>query len=141
MQQARKFNWPELLHNYLHSKANAVYQWGILDCSLFVADWILILTDIDYAESFRGKYDSQESAIALMGEWKDENATDPHYGAIAKYLDSLFPTLNILKVSRGDIVINSEGSVGICNGAYSYFMSEKGLANVKTSSSIRGWSV
>jgi hypothetical protein len=137
----RVSNWPELLNNYLNSKQNDVYQWGSLDCCLFVADWLLILTSIDYAEPFRGQYDSLESALALMGDWKDDSATDEHFGAPAKYLDFWFPQTTVFKVKRGDIVVNAEGSVGICNGPNSYFMSEKGLASVKTSSCIRGWSI
>jgi len=135
----RTSDWPEKLNTYLDSIQNKEYRWGELDCCLFVADWLRILTKIDYAEPFRNQYDSLESAIALMGEWKDENATDEHFGAPAKYLDFWFPQTTVFKVKRGDIVVNAEGSVGICNGLYSLFMSSKGLAAVKTLECVRGW--
>ena len=137
----RVSDWPELLNEYLNSMQSKSYEWGKLDCCLFVADWLLILTGIDYAKAFRNRYDSLESALTLMNEWFDPNAIDEHFGAPAKYLDSLFLPISIYKVKRGDVVANKDGSVGICNGLYSLFMSSKGLATVKTLECVKGWAI
>ena len=48
---------------FIASRLDAPFRWGQNDCGLFVADFLLAVTGVDYAEPVRGKYIDAVGAI------------------------------------------------------------------------------
>lgn len=44
------------------------FVWGSRDCMLFVADCLKIVTGVDFASMFRGKYNDEQQALSLIKE-------------------------------------------------------------------------
>src|SRR5579864_5172264 len=54
------------LYNFLRERAREPFAWGKNDCALFVADAVEAMTGVDIAAEFRGLYQSEEEAFALI---------------------------------------------------------------------------
>jgi hypothetical protein len=53
------------LVSYLRAAASQPFAWGALDCSLFMAGWVLARTGIDPAAALRGRYATERGALRL----------------------------------------------------------------------------
>lgn len=51
--------------SYLRAAAGQPFAWGMLDCSLFMAGWVLARTGIDPAAALRGRYGTERGALRL----------------------------------------------------------------------------
>jgi hypothetical protein len=54
-----------LLGEFVQSKEDVPFLWGYNDCFCFAADWVALLTGVDYMEPFRGLTSAKE-ALRLM---------------------------------------------------------------------------
>lgn len=54
------------LAEFLSAAAARGFCWGTHDCMLFAADWARELTGADPAVAWRGSYDSQSGALAIL---------------------------------------------------------------------------
>ena len=52
----RRGDWESRLADFLSSRENLEFKYGVNDCCLFVADAVKVMTGIDPAGDFRGKY-------------------------------------------------------------------------------------
>ena len=59
-------NWPTRLNHYLAACEKRAFAWGDFDCALFAAGAVLIMTGVDYAAQYRGRYDSALGAARLL---------------------------------------------------------------------------
>ena len=59
-------NWPIRLQTYLQGRAFEQFEYGRMDCCLFVCGAIAAMTGIDPAEPFRQKYGTREQAMAAV---------------------------------------------------------------------------
>lgn len=62
----RPFDWPERFAAFIESRRFQPFQWGVNDCALFAADWVLLLTGVDHAEGLRGQYHDEAGAQRLI---------------------------------------------------------------------------
>ena len=62
----RVWNWPELFSAYLRECQTRPFAWGEFDCCLFACDAIKLMTGIDPAENFRGRYNDVHSALEVI---------------------------------------------------------------------------
>lgn len=101
------------------------YIKGEVDCCIFVADIVKQLTGIDYAENLRNKYSTIPEHIKLIEKIGCKSISDlpnillktkKKLGKEAKYSDVVYWEPNT----------ESEGMLGICNGARAYFFSLSG---------------
>lgn len=97
-------NWPQLLTQFLDSKRDQPFEWGVNDCCLFAADWVHLATGQDPALAFRGVYETAQGAADVL---KDFGGV---HGAIA----GLNPKHGIRPVAvgfagRGDLVLYPGG--------------------------------
>lgn len=53
---------------FLSTAEETETEYGVADCSLFPADWIKVLTGIDPAQTWRGRYSDEEGAFAFVRE-------------------------------------------------------------------------
>jgi hypothetical protein len=133
-------------HQFLLDRAKAPFAWGSNDCALFAADGIMAICGVDIADDFRGKYDSQSSAFALIHSvCGGSTVADAAAHCAAKHN---LPELKYpLMAQRGDLVIatNGDGSpiAGLIhlNGRHIVSVSEKGLVLLPITSVTRAWRV
>jgi len=59
-------NWEFALSDFFAEKEHRPFDYGVWDCCLFVCSAIQVITGIDPAESFRGKYGSLHEALTLI---------------------------------------------------------------------------
>ncbi len=62
----RRPDWQSRLSDYLVRTANRPFQYGELDCGLFVAGAIEAMTGVDVAAELRGEYSSRKTAFAAI---------------------------------------------------------------------------
>jgi hypothetical protein len=101
------------------------FKYGDWDCLLFCAECVKGYTDVDYAEQYRGKYDSARSAEKVILK---ENVDSP-VAFVAKVLNT--EALPSLRAEVGSVLArqSSDGiyAFGICLGARGVFLTKKGL--------------
>ena len=56
------------LNEFLARARQREFIWGVHDCCLFAADWVLEQTGVDPAAQFRGTYSSEAEAQALIAD-------------------------------------------------------------------------
>lgn len=61
----RRYDWPELLADFIDSRRRKAFRWGENDCALCAADWVLECTGVDPAAHWRG-YASEAEAQAII---------------------------------------------------------------------------
>lgn len=94
------------------------FIWGINDCCLFSANIIKEITGIDYAKSYRNKYNTEEEAWSIVN--KDLKSF------ITKLLDTPMETdFTLCKVGYPVGWSQPDGySIGIAYGKRAYFVTE-----------------
>ena len=131
----RQESWPEDLHDYLANPP--AFEWGIADCCLWCADWILMATGIDHGGDFRGAYADEKQAYARL---KAEGFADVDQMAAA-----FLPSTPVALAQRGDIVcavFDGRKTLGLCAGAHSGFLREVGGVEwVPTLDCMAAWRV
>lgn len=55
----------ETLGGYIQRTIDTPWEWGVCDCTMWVADWVLSQAGIDPAAALRGTYATEEEAMAL----------------------------------------------------------------------------
>lgn len=126
-------NWPILLSQFLRSRRDIPFQWGVNDCMLFPADCVQALTGIDFAAEYRG-YETEEQANALI---------DRHGGPIILVSKYLGPAgRNIAVAGRGDIVMTSYRALGVIDdkGTAISMVTKDGMRKLPLKAAIRVWS-
>lgn len=61
----RRDDWPERLAAFVDARRRAAFRWGVNDCAMFAADWVLEATGVDHAGRLRW-YTSEEEAQAII---------------------------------------------------------------------------
>jgi hypothetical protein len=89
----RAHDWPEQLIAFVEVRRRMPFAWGSNDCALFAADYVLRITGVDLAATWRG-YDSAEGAAAHIAK----------VGGMPAFVASLTPREPNL-AQRGDIVL------------------------------------
>jgi len=129
--------WPGRMFSAIAAAQNTPFSWGVHDCCLFAADVALLIKGYDYAASFRGTYNSQESAAARITE-----AGAANLRALATLL--IGAEITPLVARRGDVVYRSTsplGALGICVGAQAVFAGPAGTTIVDMDSVEAAWRI
>lgn len=58
--------WEIKLDDFIKSRQNQKFQWGIQDCCLFACDAIREITGEDIADHFRGQYKTKDQAYLML---------------------------------------------------------------------------
>lgn len=141
MTPTRCANWPEALAAYIDRKRAEPFAWGVNDCCLFGADWMLLATGLDPAATLRGTYDRALSGVRVL---------EKHgglVGTIQTHMEPLgFSAIGQGYASRGDIVVRDCGNgdtMGIVLGSTGAFVGKLGLefANLNDGTESLFWKV
>lgn len=140
----KKPDWETRLHDFIESRKADPFAWGTNDCCLFAADAVLAMTDVDIADKFRGKYDSEASCMALLESLGYADVeTMVRKELTAWQFAAVQPTL----AHRGDIVLSMQaGQPALCivglDGKHSIGVGEQGLMKIKTyHDTVQAWRV
>ena len=128
---------------FLRQQADVAFRWGENDCCLFAANSILACTGVDIATDFRGKYDSEESAFALI-KTVTGGSTVADAAAYCAVAHGLVENTHPLMAKRGDLVVITNGDTTICgvvhlNGRHVVSVTDRGLVRLPISKVVRSW--
>jgi hypothetical protein len=100
-------NWQTRLSEYLTANALTHFEYGSLDCGIFVAGAIEAMTGVDVAESLRGKYHSRREAFAEIRSLCGKATME----AVAVYLAEQYglKEVPLSFAQRGDPVVLKKG--------------------------------
>lgn len=144
---ARFQDWPFRLESFITERRDRPFKWGEQDCALFCADAVLAMTGYDFAEPYRGQYDTAKGAVSLAGEIEDRN--DP-FGLVRILEATGLPEIRPSFAQRGDVLLidsDKECSrvgrqhLGVCIGAVAAAAGKAGLVMVPRRFWRRAWRV
>ena len=111
-------NRTAILADYIDRVAGRRFQWGINDCLIMVAGAVELMTGVDHAEGFRGRYRSLSEAKKLIG-------TTP-LRFVAARLEAIEP-VRAVDGDVGAVKQGKEWGFGIFIGPHLYVMTETGI--------------
>lgn len=115
-------NSNSLLAEYIASKNNTPFEWGVFDCCIFASECVKIKTGLDLYADYRGKYNDEASAQTVQKQ----------IGYIEEVLDKHFERISVDFIRRGDVVMFENGVMGIYyNGYFSTGKNGVGVVNHK----------
>lgn len=134
------------LNEFLQQRESVPFAWGTNDCATFSADAIEVMTGIDIARDFRGKYSTETGALRAI----QKIAGGTTLGDAAAYCankcgmaERAFP----LQAKRGDLVLvkNGDGNeiAGIValNGRHVLSPGDAGLVRFSIMNVTRSWAL
>ena len=131
--------------DFLRSRVDTPFKWGVQDCCLFAADAVQAITGTDIADDFRDKYTDEPSAFALIKSVTG-GTTVADAVAYCATKHGLVENVHPLMAKRGDLVVIANGGSLIAgvvhlNGSQVISVSEAGPVRLPITSITRSWSV
>jgi hypothetical protein len=132
-------------HEFLLARAKTpfAWSWGTNDCCLFAADAVQAITGVDIADDFRGLYDDEASAFALIAKVTG-GTTVADAAAHCAVKHGLVELQHPLKAQSGDLVVMENGGqliAGIVhlNGRLLISVAAAGPVRLSILSVVRAW--
>ena len=127
-------SWKTELVDYVNSRKEMPFEWGVNDCMLFLAGGVKIKSGDDHAPDFTHK--SAKEAFAYTK------------GDVDSFIDGFgYERVHVNLAQFGDAVtshkIGEKGRSlgGICMGANSYFIAEHGAVHIPTIQCDVAWRI
>jgi hypothetical protein len=140
----RLHNWASLLDRFIAGSRSATFHYGAFDCCLWACDCVRIMTGVDIACDFRGRYQTRSEALRLI---QDATGTRSVRG-VALHVTQAFamPRVASSFLQRGDVALIPRArdySLGIValNGLDILVPLRTGLRTIPLSSAKSGWRV
>jgi hypothetical protein len=128
----RLSNWESHLSEYIQSKKNQPFEYGVNDCCLFAAGAVEAVIGENPIPEFIGAYDSLKTSIKAL---KSIGA-----GTLEKTMDEKFTEIQIGYAQTGDLAFH-DGSIGVIIDADAMFVSDDGLVRVSRDKWTKTWRV
>lgn len=133
-------DWPLRLSVFLRAREIMGFEWGVNDCALFAADWVLECTGVDPAAWYRGRYNTEIGAgRALIEAGFSGGLADAVTAVLGPGSDK------VLMAQRGDVAIMpNDGSpaLGVVTGAtVALLCIDGGIVHKPLRSAIKFWKV
>lgn len=128
----RKTTWEEELSDYITSKRDEPFEYGVNDCCMFAAGAVEAMTGENPMEEFVGSYKTltgSVKALKTIGE-----------GTLEATIDGKFDEVEIGRAQRGDLAF-FDGSVGVVLGGFAYFVTDEGLERISRDYWDKCWRV
>lgn len=130
--------WPERLAAFLAERQERPFAWGEQDCVSLAADAAVVLTGRDPLAAYRGRYESEDDAYALVGE-------DGLVAFVARLMAEFgAPECPVSLAQRGDWAMVSVGNqfvTGIVAGETVAAPGVRRLAYVPLKRAVAAWAV
>lgn len=117
----RSQHWPQLLDAYVECTKARAFEWGVLDCVTFAANWRTLVTGEDPIAEWRGTYKTEREALKLIAGLGCDGLE-----ALGTRLFGEPDPLGPKFAGRGDLVL-AQDALGISLGARGAFLSLSGL--------------
>lgn len=132
----RRFpDWPQRLQGAITERRSWAYAWGQFDCALCGADLVAAVTGQDFGAPFRGRYQDEAGAQAIL--------TSLGHSDLADLLDSCLPR-RAESARRADVVLQPHPAgafIGTIWGGGVIGPSPRGLSLVPRDPNAPVWSV
>lgn len=133
------------LHDFLLARASKPFAWGENDCCLFAADAVLSFTGVDLAADFRGRYNDEASALALVKQITG-GSTIADAAAYCAAKHGLEELPQPLFAQRGDLVLVEDSGrlisgVVHLSGRHVAAVGKDGLKRLPVRSIRRAWKI
>lgn len=128
----RKTTWEEELSDYIASKRDEPFEYGVNDCCMFASGAVEAMTGENPMEEFVGSYKTltgSVKALKTIGE-----------GTLEATIDGKFDEVEIGRAQRGDLAF-FDGSVGVVLGGFAYFVTDEGLERISRDYWDKCWRV
>lgn len=143
----RVHDWPNTLIRELSRLAHSSFSYGKNDNLLFSANMVQSITGQDFAEEFRGEYDSAKALEEILKK--------KGKGNLLKTADYLLrpphgKAIPLSKVYRGDVVYWNKGplprgkkgpTLGFCVGIYAVFAVKDGIEYFGIEKMTKVWAI
>ncbi|MGB1388678.1 MAG: DUF6950 family protein [Paracoccaceae bacterium] len=126
-------DWQARLVAYLRSIQRLPHVYGQHDCALFCANAVNVMTGEDYAEEFRGKYDTKKAGLLLM----KEHGYSSHVALAADKLKAIPPAF----ATPGDLAVLKGNIMGVVQGRFIYVLTPDNLAMLDLLDATRAFKV
>lgn len=117
----RKTTWEEELSDYIASKRDEPFDYGVNDCAMFAAGAVEAMTGENPMEEFFGSYGDLRGSIKALKTLGE--------GSLEATIDGKFDEVEVGRAQRGDLAF-FDGSVGVVLGGFAYFVSDDGLERI-----------
>lgn len=127
----------DLIAAHLRRWAASDFVWGVSDCSIVLADYVLEVTGKDGAAPLRGAYDSRESCVALTG-------MDKGLMGVVEACAGRVGLVRTIAPKRGDIGVlrlRKHEFAGLCLGDRWAVKSPDGLLYLDKPEVVAAWAV
>lgn len=128
----RLSDWEMQLSEYVLSKKNQPFEYGVNDCCLFAAGAVEVITGENPIPEFIGAYDSLKTSIKALKTLGS--------GTLEKTMDAKFTEIQIGYAQTGDLAFH-DGSIGVIIDADALFVSDDGLVRISRDNWTKAWSV
>lgn len=132
LELTRISTWEQALSDYIESKRDEPFVYGINDCCMFAAGATEAMTGVDPIPEFRNQYDSLKTSLKAL---KEIGAGD-----LEKTIDGKLPEIPVGWAQRGDVAFFDE-SLGVVMDGYAWFVSDDGLERVPREMWTKTWSI
>lgn len=130
----RTEGWERRLADFIESRRATPFAWGSHDCCAFTAGAFAAITGRD-PMAYHRSYSTELGAARVIREAGGIESIPEAHGAKKQ---------PVAMARRGDVVsveINGRISLGVCDGANSFFAAPVGLAPVETIKCRSAWRV
>ena len=100
----RREGWELKLDDFIKSRQNEKFQWGIHDCCLFACDAMREMAGVDVAYYFRDKYTTKDEAYQLLNQFGG--------GGLVETAEKLAKEFDLAEIEMG---FAGRGDVVLCN--------------------------
>ena len=140
----RYHDWDARLHRFFIGQQDAKFKYGRMDCCLFVADAVLVMTGTDLAAPFRGKYASHKQALELVKQYAGKASVQAVTEKLM--LENGIKELPAALAQRGDVVLvarSRDYSLGLIslNGREIWAVGSQGCLRLPLNRAVRSWRI
>jgi hypothetical protein len=128
--------WELRLAEAVEAARNMPFVWGQHDCAIWAFDVRRVLTGVDGAAAWRGRYRTAAGAHKVMRRLG--------WGSLAEGVTAQLgaPLATPLLAQRGDIVLGgTDPALGVCLGAEAAFLLPVGLTGLPITEIAMAWRV
>lgn len=132
----RHVDWKARLIAYLAEVPGRPKAFGLFDCALFTLDGVAVMTGLDLAAPYRGRYATLRDGIALL---RRDGFRD-HVALVSAYFGEIAPAF--AQVGDVAVITSADGpALGLVNGEYIYALTPERMVLVPFLSAMRAFRV
>lgn len=125
-------NRTAILSDYIDRVAQRRHQYGVNDCLLMTAGAVELLTGVDHAEGYRGRYSSLAEGRKLIGT------------SLLRFVSDRLDQIDPVRAVDGDVGAVKQGrefGFGVFIGPHLYVLTENGIGILPRTDAVKAFKV